>query len=212
MENNKKCAYCGNDAFYQLKNGKWCCCVSLNKCPAMREKNSIGVKKAHKEGRCGIYAMSKESLKRLHDGQRKGNETRRDIAVSNAFSKGSGISRTALAKYMVENLGIEYKCQCCGLTSWNGKELHLQLHHIDGDGYNNELSNLQLLCPNCHSQTDNYAGRNINVGKQKVSDEEFVNALKESKTIRSALLKLGLDPKGGNYIRAYKLKLKNNLK
>ena len=60
-----------------------------------------------------------------------------------------------------ENL-IEYKCSCCGNQGiWNGKELSLQLHHINGKRTDNELSNLTFLCPNCHSQTDNYCGKNV---------------------------------------------------
>jgi 5-methylcytosine-specific restriction endonuclease McrA len=34
------------------------------------------------------------------------------------------------------------------------------LHHINGDRLDNRLENLQLLCPNCHSQTSTYSGRN----------------------------------------------------
>ena len=48
----------------------------------------------------------------------------------------------------------------CGLTSWRGKPLALALHHINGDRLDNRLENLALLCPNCHSQTDNFSGRN----------------------------------------------------
>ena len=60
-------------------------------------------------------------------------------------------------------LGIkEYKCECCGNSEWNGGKIPLQLHHINGNRYDNRVENLQLLCPNCHAQTDNYAGRNIN--------------------------------------------------
>ena len=40
----------------------------------------------------------------------------------------------------------------------------MHIHHIDGDHFNNELSNLQILCPNCHSQTDSYAGKNNKKG------------------------------------------------
>ena len=55
----------------------------------------------------------------------------------------------------------EYKCELCGLTTiWNNKPLILQIHHKDGNHYNNDPENLQYLCPNCHSQTDNYTGRN----------------------------------------------------
>lgn len=54
----------------------------------------------------------------------------------------------------------EEKCEICGLISWLDKEISLQLHHKDGDNTNNSLENLQILCPNCHSQTNNYAGKN----------------------------------------------------
>jgi DNA-binding transcriptional ArsR family regulator len=50
-------------------------------------------------------------------------------------------------------------CEECGLTQWRGRPLSMSLHHINGDGRDNRLPNLQLLCPNCHSQTENFAGR-----------------------------------------------------
>jgi 5-methylcytosine-specific restriction endonuclease McrA len=50
------------------------------------------------------------------------------------------------------------ECERCGVSRWRGKPLSLQLHHINGDGHDNRLENLQLLCPNCHSQTENYGG------------------------------------------------------
>jgi DNA-binding transcriptional ArsR family regulator len=51
------------------------------------------------------------------------------------------------------------RCECCGLTEWRGAPLSMALHHINGDGRDNRLENLQLLCPNCHSQTENFSGR-----------------------------------------------------
>ncbi|WKV20415.1 hypothetical protein 16Q_022c [Pseudomonas phage 16Q] len=53
------------------------------------------------------------------------------------------------------------KCLWCGIgDNWNGKSLVLQLDHIDGDTSNNDLTNLRVLCPNCHSQTETFASRN----------------------------------------------------
>jgi 5-methylcytosine-specific restriction endonuclease McrA len=52
------------------------------------------------------------------------------------------------------------RCESCRLDKWNGKALNLELHHIDGDRTNHNLNNLQLLCPNCHSQTDTFRARN----------------------------------------------------
>lgn len=51
------------------------------------------------------------------------------------------------------------RCAECGITAWRGRPISLELHHINGDGLDNRVLNLALLCPNCHSQTDNYAGR-----------------------------------------------------
>ena len=50
----------------------------------------------------------------------------------------------------------EKKCEICGITSWNGKDIVFHLHHKDGNNKNNNFNNLQIVCPNCHSQTENY--------------------------------------------------------
>ncbi|MDQ6777715.1 MAG: helix-turn-helix domain-containing protein [Actinomycetota bacterium] len=52
------------------------------------------------------------------------------------------------------------RCEQCGPIDWRGQPLTLALHHVNGQRHDNRLENLMLLCPNCHSQTDNYAGRN----------------------------------------------------
>lgn len=54
---------------------------------------------------------------------------------------------------------FEHKCQLCGLHTWLGKVIPLELHHIDGNNKNNNLKNIQLLCPNCHATTPNYRGK-----------------------------------------------------
>lgn len=54
----------------------------------------------------------------------------------------------------------EYRCECCGLDTWMGAPIPLELHHKDGNCYNNTLENFQLLCPNCHAQTDSWRGKN----------------------------------------------------
>lgn len=48
---------------------------------------------------------------------------------------------------------------CFHPPQWQGQPLTLQLDHIDGDSYNNNLSNLRILCPHCHTQTSTYAGK-----------------------------------------------------
>lgn len=58
-------------------------------------------------------------------------------------------------------------CSGCGLADvYNGLPLPLDLDHVDGNWKNNDPANLRWLCPNCHSQTDTYAGRNVRVRAQ----------------------------------------------
>lgn len=80
-----------------------------------------------------------------------------DILVSN--STYMNISRL---KIRLVNAGLlEYKCAKCGNGgNWLGDKLVLELDHIDGVYNNHQLHNLRFLCPNCHSQTKTYTGRN----------------------------------------------------
>ena len=65
-------------------------------------------------------------------------------------------------KYRLIKEGIfEHKCYGCNLQTWNSKPIPIELEHIDGNNRNNLLSNLTILCPNCHAQTDTYRGKNI---------------------------------------------------
>jgi hypothetical protein len=52
------------------------------------------------------------------------------------------------------------ECEKCGISRWRDRSLSLCLHHINGDRHDNRLENLQLLCPNCHSQTPNFGSKN----------------------------------------------------
>ena len=61
---------------------------------------------------------------------------------------------------LLEEGYFEYKCSCCGLSEWLNQPIPLELHHKDGDNENNELSNLELRCPNCHYFTETYKTKN----------------------------------------------------
>lgn len=68
------------------------------------------------------------------------------------------IASSKLKNKLIKEGIKENKCEICGISSWMDKVIILQLHHINGIHSDNHLENLQLLCPNCHSQTDNFCG------------------------------------------------------
>ena len=80
-----------------------------------------------------------------------------EILVEN--SSYANISR--LKQRLINEGKMEYKCQKCGISEWLGSPLTLQLDHINGVNNDHRLTNLRFLCPNCHSQTDTYAGKNM---------------------------------------------------
>lgn len=107
--------------------------------------------------------------------------------------------RLVLEKY-------QYRCAICNIDEWNSQPITLEIDHIDGINTRHDFDNLRPLCPNCHSQTKTWRGRNIKSEfRKEVTDEELLDALKNTPNIRQALLKVGLKAKGGNYKRASKM-------
>lgn len=82
--------------------------------------------------------------------------------IDNILVKNSTyLNRTALKKRLISEGLLEYKCVICGNRGiWNNYPLTLQLDHINGINNDNRLENLRFLCPNCHSQTTTFSGRN----------------------------------------------------
>ena len=95
-------------------------------------------------------------------GWRRGLFDLTDESIDAVFCKNSDKKINKYRHKLVYLKGF-YHCESCGLNEWLGKEIVLEIHHIDGDTTNNELSNLKLLCPNCHSMTDNFRKRKDSV-------------------------------------------------
>jgi 5-methylcytosine-specific restriction endonuclease McrA len=96
----------------------------------------------------------------------------------------------------------------CGIIEWCGKKLSLQLDHIDGNRNNETRENLRLLCPNCHSITETFGGKNQ--FKRSATDDELWEAIKSNSNIHRALKSLGLN-NGRNYARAQKMVLERGV-
>jgi transposase-like protein len=81
---------------------------------------------------------------------------------------GRRTNRTHLKQRLLAEGLKENRCERCGIESWLGGPLSMALHHVNGDGLDNRLENLALLCPNCHAQTPNFSGRNRKIGRLAV--------------------------------------------
>ncbi len=84
------------------------------------------------------------------------------LPIEQVLVEDSPYKRSYHLKRRLLRLGlIENKCLVCSLTEWLGSPIALELDHINGTHSDNRITNLRLLCPNCHSQTETYRGRNI---------------------------------------------------
>ena len=91
--------------------------------------------------------------------------------LSAVLTKNSNYSRKNLKKRLIKEGILKDECGICELQpSWNGQLLSLQLDHINGVHDDNRLENLRLLCPNCHSQTDTFAGKKLKKKPNLCSD------------------------------------------
>jgi 5-methylcytosine-specific restriction endonuclease McrA len=71
-------------------------------------------------------------------------------------------SRITIKRHLLQAGILKNRCDLCGLTSWRGRPISIQIDHINGVRDDHRLENLRMLCPNCHSQTDTFAAKNKN--------------------------------------------------
>lgn len=163
----------------------------------------------------GYSENSTDSVKKLIDEYQldishfKGQGWSKDNVDMSIFQYNKSCKSNTLIRALTILRG--WKCEKCGRTEWEGQRIPLCVHHIDGNHINNQIENLQILCPNCHAQTDNYCGRNKNK-RPPITDEQFVEALRQTTSIRQALQKLGINYAAKYYYeKAHKLIEENNI-
>jgi hypothetical protein len=108
--------------------------------------------------------------KTWHDAVLRGAISTRPAAapIETYLVSGRRTNRTHLKRRLLAAGIKENRCERCGIDSWLGEPLSMALHHVNGDGLDNRLENLALLCPNCHAQTPNFSGRNRKLGRLTV--------------------------------------------
>lgn len=92
--------------------------------------------------------------------------------ISEILVENSGWTSHNLKLRLLKEGIKRYKCECCSNTEWMGKPIPLELHHLNGVHNDNRLENLQILCPNCHAQTDNYSGKKAMSAQEETLDVE----------------------------------------
>ncbi len=91
-------------------------------------------------------------------GSGRGGNARTDAEV---FCENSTYSRHGLLRRLLAK-GVSEECAVCGVGGeWQGKPLRLQVDHINGVNNDHRLENLRVMCPNCHSQTATWGGKNV---------------------------------------------------
>jgi 5-methylcytosine-specific restriction endonuclease McrA len=124
---------CGREAKYLTKtnNPGWICSSSANCCPAVQKKQKSKAIKTMQTQRAELFASGELT----------------------------GLGKGTVKRILRENVGESCSASDCGISSWKNKPVVLELHHIDRNSENDKTRNLQLLCPNCHSQTPGYCDK-----------------------------------------------------
>ena len=137
--------------------------------------NSVGYK-GNPAGRSSTHINNRLKKLGFYDGFKK-----KSFAYNKAANKenlitdilvedSSYMNRSSLKRKIIRHNAIEYKCDICGNEGvWLNKKITLQLDHINGVNNDNRVENLRFLCPNCHSQTETYTGKNSKKKKSNIN-------------------------------------------
>lgn len=124
---------CGQAAKYltKTKNPGWVCSLSTNNCPAVQKKQKSNAVATMRIQRARLFASG-------------------DL---------TGLGKGTIKRILRENAGNRCAMEDCSISNWKNKPIALELHHVDKNSKNGKVNNLQLLCPNCHSQTPGYCDK-----------------------------------------------------
>ena len=152
-----KCLQCNENLTTRTTTRKFCsrsCSASYNNKVSPKKKRVVKAcincnKKTYfvKGTKCGKYCSNKCQQ-----------EYQFNTITVPRIELGNCKDNCTLRRYL--SLVRGYKCECCELVEWKEKSISLHVDHINGNSDNNLPSNLRLLCPNCHSQTETFCGRN----------------------------------------------------
>lgn len=136
-----------------------------------------------------------------------------EIKFEESFIENSPTTRAIIRRYIIRHNLIPYVCEKCGNDgNWQGQILTLQLDHKNGVNNDHRLENLRWLCPNCHSQTETFTGRN-KTDKEKVTftEEQAIQSLKNTPNIHQATKYIGCTEGGANWFKLKAIKNKFNI-
>lgn len=91
----------------------------------------------------------------------KSNRFKQRLIHEQIFCENSKVDRATVKKRIIKEGLLPYKCFKCGINNWCEEQLSLHLDHINGISNDHRIDNLRFLCPNCHSQTPTYSGKNV---------------------------------------------------
>jgi len=118
--------------------------------------------------------------------------TRKKIPIEDILVEHSTYTSVPLKKRLLKEGYLENKCSKCDIESeWQGEPITLQLDHINGNHNDNRLGNLRILCPNCHSQTETFSGKNA---KRIISENRLCKCGKEKDRQANVCLKCYTKP------------------
>ena len=153
--NPKHCAYCNTMLSYDDRGKKFC----NRSCSASFNNNKRGKTEFKFEClNCGKTKLWHRATSNKYCDTKCQMEYQYKTNLMNGT-----LGKNGLKRWLTETYG--YKCAECGLSEWRNKSIVLELEHRDGNSENNEFENLCLICPNCHSQTDTYKGKNKGNGR-----------------------------------------------
>jgi Zn finger protein HypA/HybF involved in hydrogenase expression len=205
----KNCNKCGNE-FEPVKGLKSYCSIECRNSRTWSEADKIKKSKSAKQSDKVKEANRKnanntERIKKYKQRVKENREIKIIKIMETPFEQLTW-SNQRLKIYYEQ----ECKCNNCGNGKWQGEDIPLELEHKDGDHFNNDRNNLELLCPNCHALTDTWRGRNKKRKRpngHKVTDERLLDALLNNEwNMRQALIEVKLAPKGANYPRCHRIK------